>query len=96
MNTVVKPGYLRDWKLLLILFVGGVITIKITFPHMGTMWVPVKGMLEHLGLEVIVPPPCTRKTLSLGVRHSPEFACLPFKINIEILLKQKQWGQILS
>ncbi len=49
-------------------------------------------MLEHLGLEVIVPPPCTRKTLSLGVRHSPEFACLPFKINIGNFIEAKAMG----
>ena len=67
-------------------------TIKITFPHMGTMWVAVKGMLEYMGLDVIVPPPPTKKTLSLGVQHSPEFACLPLKINIGNFIEAKNLG----
>ena len=54
--------------------------MKVTFPHMGTMWVPVKTLLEELGLDVVVPPPSTKRTLSLGTRFSPEFICLPLKI----------------
>ncbi|MDD4146293.1 MAG: CoA protein activase [Clostridia bacterium] len=66
--------------------------MKITFPHMGNMWVAVKGMLEYMGLDVIVPPPPTRETLTLGVQHSPEFACLPLKINIGNFIEAKKLG----
>ena len=53
-----------------------------TFPHMGTLWIAAKAILEDLNLEVVVPPRPTSETISLGVKHSPEFACLPLKVNI--------------
>lgn len=56
--------------------------MKVTFPHMGNIYIPLKTFLETLGIEVVVPPPCNQKTLRLGVKNSPEFACLPLKINI--------------
>lgn len=56
--------------------------MKVTFPHMGNLWITVKTILEDLGLEVIVPPPPNQRSLELGVRHSPEFACFPLKLNI--------------
>jgi predicted nucleotide-binding protein (sugar kinase/HSP70/actin superfamily) len=49
---------------------------------MGTMSIAVKTLLIELGLEVVPPPPITQKTLDLGVKNSPEFACLPLKLNI--------------
>ncbi|UMZ73911.1 acyl-CoA dehydratase activase-related protein [Natranaerofaba carboxydovora] len=56
--------------------------MKITFPHMGTISIPVKALFNELGFEVIVPPPITNKTIELGVKHSPEFACFPLKLNM--------------
>lgn len=55
---------------------------KVTFPHMGEMAIVVKAFFQELGFEVIVPPNISRKTLDFGVKYSPEFACLPFKINL--------------
>jgi len=45
-----------------------------------------------MGLDVIVPPRPTKDTLSLGVQHSPEFACLPLKIVIGNLIEAKEKG----
>lgn len=45
---------------------------------MGTV-VIYKKLLELLGHEAICPPRPTRKTIDLGVKHSPEFACFPYK-----------------
>ena len=56
--------------------------MKVTFPHMGTMSIALKSLLTDLGLEVVEPPQVTKKTINLGVRHSPEFACFPLKINM--------------
>jgi predicted nucleotide-binding protein (sugar kinase/HSP70/actin superfamily) len=53
---------------------------KVTFPYMGTSPIAVKWLLEGLGHEVIVPPKPSTATLNLGVKYSPEFACLPYKI----------------
>ncbi len=66
--------------------------MKVTYPHMGTMWISVKTLLEELGLDVIPPPPITKRTLELGVKYSPEFACLPLKINIGNYLEALELG----
>ncbi len=54
----------------------------VTFPHMGNACIAIKSVLEDLGVKVLVPPPCTKRTLELGTKHSPELACLPLKLNI--------------
>ncbi|NLB88780.1 MAG: CoA protein activase, partial [Syntrophomonadaceae bacterium] len=56
--------------------------MKVTFPHMGNTHIAIKALLKGLKLEVIPPPPVTNRTLELGIKYSPEFACLPLKINI--------------
>ncbi|NLL19846.1 MAG: CoA protein activase [Clostridia bacterium] len=66
--------------------------MKVTFPHMGNLSLTAETLLRGIGLEVVVPPPCTKKTLSLGVQHSPEFACLPLKINLGNYLEAYEQG----
>lgn len=56
--------------------------MKVTFPHMGNIYIPLKTFFEKLDVEVVVPPLCNRRTLELGIANSPEFACLPLKINV--------------
>jgi predicted nucleotide-binding protein (sugar kinase/HSP70/actin superfamily) len=53
--------------------------MKITFPHMGNMYVAVKVLLDTAGIEYVMPPQNTKETMELGVINSPEFACMPFK-----------------
>ena len=49
---------------------------------MGNMNIAVKSFLYEIGAEPIEPPPITKRTMELGVRHAPEFACLPLKVNL--------------
>ncbi|WP_026894063.1 CoA protein activase [Clostridiisalibacter paucivorans] len=56
--------------------------MKITFPHMGNVYIAIKGVLEDLNQEVILPPRCSKRTLEIGTKYSPESICLPLKINI--------------
>lgn len=56
--------------------------MKITFPHLGNVYIAGKALLEELGHEVITPPVCSRRTLEIGIKNSPEMICLPFKIFI--------------
>ena len=56
--------------------------MKVTFPHMGNQYVATKVLLEELDVDVIVPPECNQDTLNIGTRHSPEFICVPLKVNI--------------
>lgn len=53
---------------------------KVTFPRMGESYRTFKMLLNDLGNEVVIPPRPNKRTLDYGVRHSPEFACLPLKI----------------
>lgn len=53
--------------------------MKVTFPYMGTT-VIYKKLFELLGHEVVCPPRPTQKTIDLGVKYSPEFACFPYKV----------------
>lgn len=55
---------------------------KVAYPHMGTMRIGVKSFLRELGTEPIEPPPITKRTMDLGVKYAPEFACLPLKVNL--------------
>jgi predicted nucleotide-binding protein (sugar kinase/HSP70/actin superfamily) len=59
---------------------------------MGTSHIAISYLLENLGHEVVYPPTPTKKTLSLGVQYSPEFACLPFKILMGTYLEAMELG----
>lgn len=54
--------------------------MKITFPHLGNVYIAGKAFLEELGHTVIPPPVCSKRTLEIGAKYSPETMCLPFKI----------------
>jgi predicted nucleotide-binding protein (sugar kinase/HSP70/actin superfamily) len=49
---------------------------------MGTLRYILDDLIVRLGQEHLPPPNTTSKTVELGVRHSPEFSCLPLKITI--------------
>ena len=66
--------------------------MKITFPHMGDMHIAVKAMLAGLKLDVIPPPPITKRTFELGIKNSPEFACMPLKINLGNFIEAMEKG----
>lgn len=54
--------------------------MKISFPHLGNVYIGAKSILEDYGHTVIVPPACSQRTLELGSKYAPESICLPFKI----------------
>ncbi|MBM7854688.1 putative nucleotide-binding protein (sugar kinase/HSP70/actin superfamily) [Desulfohalotomaculum tongense] len=66
--------------------------MKVTFPHMGNLYICVKGMLEFLDIEVILPPASSKRTLTLGAKYSPEFACMPLKLNLGNLIEASELG----
>ncbi|MFW6022716.1 MAG: acyl-CoA dehydratase activase-related protein [Halanaerobiaceae bacterium] len=65
---------------------------KVTFPHMGNMDIPVSAFFEELGFEVVIPPKISRRTLDLGVKYGPEFACLPLKIILGNFIEAMEIG----
>lgn len=66
--------------------------MKVTFPHLGNAYIPFRTLLLELGLEPVVPPPITPRTVSLGTKLAPEFACYPLKINLGNYLEAIEAG----
>lgn len=66
--------------------------MKLTVPHMGNCYIAFEALLTEMGHEVIIPPSCSKKTLSLGTKYSPETICLPMKINVGNFLEGLQLG----
>ncbi len=66
--------------------------MKVTFPHLGTMHIFCKAIAEAAQIPYIVPPETSRKTLTLGVLHSNECICLPFKIILGNFIEALQMG----
>ena len=54
--------------------------IKVAFPHMGNVSIAWASALKKIGVEPFIPPYTSKKTLSLGTKHSPEAICLPYKL----------------
>ena len=65
---------------------------QITIPHMGNLAIGVKAAVEDLGLNVILPPRPSKRTLDLGVFHSPEFVCFPLKVNVGNFIEAAELG----
>ncbi len=65
--------------------------MKISFPHMGTT-VIYKKLLKLLGHEVIEPPIPSQRTIDLGVKNSPEFACYPLKVILGSYIEAIEMG----
>ncbi len=54
--------------------------VKVAFPNMGTVCIAWAAALKKIGVEPFIPPYTSKKTLSLGTKHSPEAICLPYKL----------------
>jgi len=40
--------------------------MRVSFPHLGHLWVPVRALFTELGVDHVVPPLNTRRTLTLA------------------------------
>jgi predicted nucleotide-binding protein (sugar kinase/HSP70/actin superfamily) len=52
----------------------------------------MKTLFETLGADVVVPPKCTRRTMSLATKYSPEGICIPFKLNLGNMIEALEQG----
>jgi predicted nucleotide-binding protein (sugar kinase/HSP70/actin superfamily) len=66
--------------------------VKVTCPHAGMAWVAIRALFEKNGVEVIIPPKCSKQTLTLGSKYSPEWMCLPFKVNLGNFIEALDMG----
>ena len=55
-------------------------SLRVAFPPLGSLSLAAEGYLRALGLEVVSPPPTSRRTLDIGVTHCPEMLCIPCKL----------------
>lgn len=54
--------------------------MRLTYPHMGEVYIAVKSLMDDIGVESTIPAFTTNSTLRLGSSISPESICLPYKI----------------
>ena len=40
--------------------------MRITYPHMGNLYIVVRALLVSLGLDVVLPPPTSKKNSGIG------------------------------
>lgn len=59
---------------------------------MGNLDIALKNILNDLKIDYIAPPPISKRTMEFGIKHSPEFACLPLKINIGNFIEALEKG----
>jgi predicted nucleotide-binding protein (sugar kinase/HSP70/actin superfamily) len=66
--------------------------MRIGVPHMGNLYIPLKALAQRLDMDFVVPPLTSQRTLSLGVRYSPEGMCIPFKLTLGNLIEAAELG----
>jgi len=59
---------------------------------MGNLYIPFKALFQRLNMDFVMPPRNNRHTLSLGVKHSPEGLCIPFKLTLGNLIEAAELG----
>jgi predicted nucleotide-binding protein (sugar kinase/HSP70/actin superfamily) len=66
--------------------------MKLAFPHMGTVHVALEVLFGCLGIEIVVPPPCSKRSLDLASKYSPEWACVPYKLTLGNFIEALEAG----
>ena len=66
--------------------------MRVSMPHMGNLYIPLKALAQRLDMDFVVPPLTSQRTLSLGVRYSPEGMCIPFKLTMGNLIEAAELG----
>lgn len=63
-----------------------------SFPRIGKYTEVFIQMLKSFGLNVLTPPPITERTIKLGVKHSADMMCYPFKITLGNFIEEIEQG----
>lgn len=53
--------------------------MKLTFPHMGNIYIAAKVVFDRLDVDYVMPEPRNRAALEKALEVAPETICLPFK-----------------
>lgn len=66
--------------------------MKLTFPHMGNLYIVAKALLDEFNIDYIIPPYNNKKAIEIGAKYAPEMACLPMKLNIGNFIQAYERG----
>ncbi|MFC1592948.1 CoA protein activase [Candidatus Omnitrophota bacterium] len=66
--------------------------MRVGVPHLGNLYIPLKALFERLDIDYVMPPVNNKRALSLGVKHSPEGLCIPFKLTLGNLIEAAGLG----
>ncbi len=66
--------------------------MKLSVPHMGNVYIPLKALFNRLDLDFVIPPVNNQQALSLGVKYSPEGTCIPFKLTLGNMIQAAEMG----
>ncbi|MFC2020175.1 acyl-CoA dehydratase activase-related protein [Chloroflexota bacterium] len=66
--------------------------MRVSVPHMGSLYIPMKALFRRLDIDFVIPPLTNQRTLSLGVKYSPEGLCIPFKLTLGNLIEVAELG----
>lgn len=66
--------------------------MRITYPYMGYYSPVFANLFRKLGHDVVPPPKPSKRTLDLGTKYAPEFACLPLKILLGTYIEALEMG----
>jgi len=66
--------------------------MRVGVPHTGNIYIPLKALFQRLDVDYVVPPLYNQRTLSLGVKYSPEGLCIPFKLTLGNLIEAAELG----
>ena len=66
--------------------------LKVTFPHIGNAYIPFRTLLTELGLDPVIPPLISQRTIAIGTKIAPEFACFPLKVNLGNFIEAIEMG----
>jgi len=66
--------------------------MRVGIPHAGNIYIPLKAIFQRLEVDYVIPPLNNQRTLSLGVKHSPEGLCIPFKLTMGNMIEAAEQG----
>lgn len=64
----------------------------VSFPRMGEYTDVIKDSLEDVGVEVLLAPETSEKTIKFGCKHSSDMMCYPFKVTLGNLYEALEAG----
>lgn len=67
-------------------------TMRVTFPHMGRIYISLKTLFDNLGIDVVIPCENNDRIKEIGYKNSPEYSCMPFKMILGNILDSLDKG----